>query len=268
MQRCLDHATGDGKRIVNAAWQLFFDEISRCEDAGCAVEFWWRDDDAARPDPALSRLVALAQKMSVPLALAAIPQQSEKETFENIGPFVSILQHGTDHANRAPPGEKKTEFAASEPPAEAIARLAAARRQLEMKAGKHFLPVLAPPWNRLPDHLALQLAAAGLRGLSQYGPRSRVEAAPGLRQVNTHVDIIAWRSDRTFVGADQALRAATKHLAEKRTAAADPGEATGWLTHHAVHDEAAWAFLERLFESTRGIPVLAWRRPEELFNIS
>jgi hypothetical protein len=209
----------------------------------------------------------LAQRMSVPLALAAIPKQSKKETFENIGPFVSILQHGTDHANRALPGEKKTEFAASEPPAEAIARLAAARRQLEMKAGEHFLPVLAPPWNRLPEHLAMQLAAAGLRGLSQYGARSRVEAAPGLRQVNTHVDIIAWRSDRAFIGADAALRAATRHLAAKRTAAADPGEATGWLTHHVMHDEAAWAFLERLFELTHGLPALAWRRPEELFHI-
>jgi len=249
---------------VSTAWQALFDEIARWKDAGRQVEFWWRDDDAARPDPVLSRLVALAQRMSVPLALAAIPKQSEKETFENIGPFVSILQHGTDHANRALPGEKKTEFAASEPPAEAIARL---RRQLEMKAGEHFLPVLAPPWNRLPDHLALQLAAAGLRGLSQYGPRSRVEAAPGLRQVNTHVDIIAWRSGRAFIGADAALRAATRHLAAKRAAAADPGEATGWLTHHAVHDEAAWAFLERLFESTRGLPALAWRRPEELFHI-
>jgi hypothetical protein len=253
---------------MNTGWQEFFDEIARWRDTDRMVEFWWRDDDAARPDPALSRLVALAQRMSVPLALAAIPNQAEKEAFENVGPFVSILQHGTDHANRAFLGEKKTEFAASEPPAEAIARLAAARRQLEMKAGKQFIPVLAPPWNRLPDHLALQLAAAGLRGLSQYGPRSRVEAAPGLRQVNTHVDIIGWRTDRAFIGADQALGAATKHLAAKRTAGADPGEATGWLTHHAVHDEAAWAFLERLFESTHSLPGLAWRRLEELFHIS
>ena len=253
---------------MSTAWQLFFDEISRCKDAGRVVEFWWRDDDAARPDPALSRLVALAQRMSVPLALAAVPVQSRKETFDDIGPLVSILQHGTDHANRAAVNEKKTEFAASEPPAEAIARLAACRTLLEAIAGKRFLPVLAPPWNRLPDHLALQLAAAGFRGLSQYGPRTRTEVAPGLRQVNTHVDIIAWRTGRAFIGADHALSAATKHLAAKRTEAADPGEATGWLTHHAVHDEAAWAFLERLFESTCGRPTVAWRRPEELFHLS
>jgi hypothetical protein len=194
--------------------------------------------------------------------------QSEKEIFENIGSNISILQHGADHANRAGPDEKKTEFAAAEPPAEAIARLAAGRRQLEAQAGNRFLPVLAPPWNRLPKHLAPHLAAAGFRGLSQYGVRSRAEASPGLRQVNTHVDIIAWRSGRGFTGEDDALAVATRHLAAKRTAAADPDEATGWLSHHAVHDEAAWAFLERLFESTRKLSAVAWRRPEELFHIS
>ena len=252
----------------SAAWQGLFDEIARWRDAGRAAEFWWRDDDAARPDPALARLLALAQRTSTPLSLAAIPMRSERETFENTGSLVSILQHGSDHANRAGPDEKKTEFAASEAPAEVIARLAAARAQLEALAGKRFLPVLAPPWNRLPKHLAAYLAAAGFRGLSQYGARSRAEAAPGLRQVNTHVDIIAWRSGRGFIGAGDALAAATRHLAAKRMAAADPGEATGWLTHHAVHDEAAWGFLERLFESTRKLSTVTWRRPEELFHIS
>jgi len=250
------------------AWQAFFDEIARWKDTGRVVEFWWRDDDAARPDPAVSRLLGLAQRASTPLALAVVPLQCEKEIFENIGSFVSVFQHGTDHANRAVAGEKKTEFSAAEAPAAAIARLAVARRQLEAKAGRRFLPVLAPPWNRLPEILGPHLAAAGFRGISQYGARARAEAAPGLRQVNTHVDIIAWRSGRGFIGADHALAAATRHLAAKRAAAADPDEATGWLSHHAAHDEAAWAFLERLFETTRDSPAVAWRRAEELFLIS
>ena len=232
------------------------------------MEFWWRDDDAALPNPKLARLVALAQEMSIPLALAAVPMQSEKGIFEGIGPFVSIVQHGTDHANRAGPGEKKTEFPAAEPAAAAIARLVAARTRLETVAASRVLPILAPPWNRLPKVLAKHLAAAGYRGLSQYGPRLRAEIAPGLRQVNTHVDIIAWQTDRAFVGEEQALGLATRHLAAKRAAEVDPGEATGWLTHHAVHDELAWAFLKRLFESTRSLPGVTWRRAEELFHIS
>ena len=84
--------------------------------------------------------------------------------------------------------------------------------------------------------------------------------------MNTHVDVIAWRTNRAFVGEEQALDLATRHLAAKRAAEVDPAEATGWLTHHAVHDELAWAFLERLFESTRSLPAVAWRRAEELFH--
>lgn len=252
---------------MNSSWRAFLDEIARSADAGRPVEFWWRDDDAARADALLSRLVALAQRMSIPLALAAIPSRSERQAFQDMGSLVSILQHGTDHANRAAAGEKKTEFAAAEPVAAALARLEAGRRQLEAIAGARILPVLAPPWNRLPDRLASRLADAGLRGLSQYGARKRAECAPGLRQVNTHVDIIAWRAGRVFIGEEQALGAATRHLAAKRMQTADAGEATGWLTHHAVHDETAWTFLERLFESTRELPAVAWRRPEELFNV-
>ena len=250
------------------AWQGLHDEIARWRDAGRTAEFWWRDDDAARPDAALARLFALAQRTSTPLALAVIPMQCAQQIFEDAGSFVSVLQHGTDHANRAGAGGKKTEFVAAEAPAAAIARLSAARAVLEAQAGKRFLPVLAPPWNRLPDLLAAPLAAAGYRGLSRFGVRPGAEAAPGLRQVNTHVDLIAWHSGRGFVGEESALAAATKHLAAKRIAAADPQEATGWLTHHLVHDEAAWRFLERLFETTRGLPAVAWRRPAELFHIS
>jgi hypothetical protein len=248
------------------AWQEFLDEIARWRDAGRTAEFWWRDDDAAAPAPALSRLMSLAHKSATPLALAVIPMRCTEEIFKDAGAFISVLQHGTDHANRAGAGEKKTEFAAAEAPAAAIARLVAARGPLAALAGRLFLPVLAPPWNRLPRQLAARLAAAGYRGLSQYGARSRAEASPGLRQVNTHVDIIAWRSGGGFLGVDEALAAATRHLAAKRSAAADAHEPTGWLTHHAVHDEAAWAFLERLFESTRGLAGVAWRRPVEIFH--
>jgi hypothetical protein len=253
---------------VNIAWHLFFDEIARWENAGRTAEFWWRDDDAARQDAALARLLALARRTSTPLALAVIPMQCAKQIFEDAGSFVSVLQHGTDHANRAGAGGKKTEFVADEAPAAAVARLTAARAVLEAQAGSRFLPVLAPPWNRLPQILATPLAGAGYRGLSRFGARSGAEAAPGLRQVNTHVDLIAWHSGRGFVGEELALAAATKHLAAKRIAAADPDEATGWLTHHLVHDEATWLFLERLFETTLGLPAVAWRRPAELFHIS
>ena len=249
---------------MNAAWQPFNDELARWRDAGREVQFWWRDDDAARPDPALSRLLALAQRTGVPLALAVIPAHAEAQAFAALGPMVSILQHGSDHVNRAPEGEKKCEFSGAM--RVSIARLAAARDRLAGIVKGRLLPVLAPPWNRAPDALLPQLASAGFRGLSRYGVRRSPQAAPGVVQVNTHVDLIAWRAGRGFAGEAQVLAAAAAHLAAKREGRADAAEATGWLSHHAVHDEAAWVFLQQLFETLRSATGVRWLGAEEIFH--
>ena len=82
------------------------------------------------------------------------------------------------------------------------------------------------------------------------------------------MDLIAWRAGRGFAGEAEALAAATAHLAAKREGRADAGEATGWLSHHAIHDEAAWSFLERLFETLRAAQGVRWLGAEELFHTS
>jgi hypothetical protein len=253
---------------MSAGWRELLDEVRRSQDAGRAVEFWWRDDDAARPDPALERLLALAKASAVPLALAVIPALAEAEAFAHLAAGVSILQHGSDHRNRAAPGQKKSEFAESEAPAAAIERLAIARERLFAVAGRRLLPVLAPPWNRIAAAHLTALAPAGFRGLSCYGPRRAGFAASGLLQVNTHVDLIAWRAGRGFAGEEAVLASAIGHLAAKREGRADAREPTGWLSHHAVHDEAAWRFLERLFETLRTMPAVRWFGAEELFHLS
>lgn len=252
---------------MNVAWQDFADELARWRDAGRTAEFWWRDDDAARPDPALSRLLALAQRTATPLALAAVPLQAEKEAFEGASALVSVLQHGTDHRNRAGAQDKKTEFPASEAPLAALVRLRSARERLADLAPERFRPVLVPPWNRLRESVAARIAEAGFRGLSRFGPRPTREAAPGVVQANTHVDLVAWRSGRGFAGDEAVLGAAVRHLAAKREGRADAGEATGWLSHHAVHDEAAWVFLERLFETLGKATGARWLGAPELFRI-
>ena len=244
------------------SWRELDEELGRWRDAGRVVDFWWRDDDATTPSKPLDRLLRLSRTTGVPLALAVIPLKVAPELFSGLD--ASVLMHGTDHVNRAAPGEKKTEFAPAEPEAEAAERLAAARQRLERLAGARFLPVLAPPWNRFKQSLAARLSSVGLHGLSGYGARSAVEAAPGIRQVNTHVDIVDWHGTRGFIGEDAALHLAIKHLAARRGGGAEAGEATGWLTHHAVHDAGSWEFLERLFERTRARGV-CWQSAETLF---
>jgi hypothetical protein len=243
-------------------WKALEEELARWRDAAQVADFWWRDDDAMSPSPALQQLLKLSKASAVPLALAVVPLDAAAELFQGLE--ATVLMHGTDHRNRAAPGERKTEFAMAEPEAEAIARLSAARERLARLAGARFAPVLAPPWNRFKRTLAARLPTAGLHGLSAYGPRAAAEAAPGIAQVNTHVDIIDWHGTRGFAGEEAALRAAVKHLAARRSGVADTAEPTGWLTHHALHDGAAQAFLERLFERTRALGA-RWLEPRALF---
>jgi len=223
-------------------WQALEDELARLRDAGRTPEFWWRDDDATAPTPPLRQLLTLAEATGLPVALAVVPLAAVPELFA--GHDARVLMHGTDHRNRAAAGEKKTEFAAAESDEQAIARLAAARERLARLAGRHFLPVLVPPWNSFKRTLVGRLPAAGLHGLSAYGPRA-AHLVDGVTQVNTHVDIVDWRGTRGFVGEEAALGAVLSHLGRQS------GEPTGVLTHHAVHDAPAWRFLERLFERTR-----------------
>ena len=244
-----------------SAWREFDDMLARRRDGGRATVFWWRDDDAAAPTPEAARLLRLSAASGVPLALAVVPQAADPALFASLHEGITVIQHGADHRNRAGPGEKKTEFPAAEPEDEALARLAAARLRLAALGGPRTLPVLAPPWNRLRGALVRRLTETGLHGLSGYGPRASAAPAPGLTQVNTHVDIVAWRAGRGFIGETEALALALAHLAS------DAGEPTGWLTHHAVHDAAAWGFLERLFESTRRAGA-RWARPDEVFGPS
>lgn len=219
-------------------WRRFAEEVERRKPV-----FWLRDDDAVAVTPALKRLLSFP----VPVALAVIPDLAEPDLFKTSG--VTFLQHGCDHRNRAAPGEKKTEFPAREPIAEALARLRVSNERLKEQAGGRALPVVAPPWNRMRRELAAELPRIGIRGLSGYGEEQPIA---GVKQVNTHVDIVAWREGKRFIGEEEAVR-----LAMSRK-----GKPVGWLTHHAVHDAAAWAFLERLF-ALRGP---RWVSAAELFS--
>ena len=223
------------------SWQALEEELARLRDAGRTPMFWWRDDDAAQPTDAVKRLLALSRSADVPVALAVVPLAAVPELFVELP--ACVLMHGTDHRNRAAACEKKTEFSATEPEDETLRRLREARERLTALAGERFLPVLAPPWNRIRRSLVPRLPEVALRGLSGFGRRG--EQARGVMEINTHVDIIDWHGTRGFIGEDAALGGLISHIV------ANTGEPTGVLTHHAVHDEAAWRFLERLYDTTR-----------------
>jgi len=202
----------------------------------------------------------------VPLALAVVPEAAQPALFARLAGEVCVLQHGVDHRNRAAAGARRTEFTPAEPLEDAAARVAAGRVRLAALAGARWLEAFAPPWNRVPQALAARLPSLGLRGLSTFGPRERACPAPGLIQVNTHVDLVNWRGDRGFVGVAAALEQAVRHLAARRAGGADGDEATGWLTHHLQHDAAGWDFLTTLLERTCRDPAVHWASARRLFE--
>jgi hypothetical protein len=172
-----------------------------------------------------------------------------------------VLQHGWAHANHRPSGERSAEYAADRPLAVMTAELARGREHLRDLFGARFLPVLVPPWNRIDDAVVAALPGLGFRALSVFGPR----AAAALATVNTHLDPIAWRAGRGFVGDAKALGDLVDHLAARRVGRVDADEPTGLLTHHLVHDAALWRFLDRLLARTAAHPAARWLDPRDVF---
>ncbi len=241
-------------------WEDLARELDAWGKAERLATLWWRDDDAVAPSPALARLDALGQTHGVVPALAVVPRNAAEAL-----PGEALLQHGYSHTNHG--ARKKAELGPERPAAAIAGELERGRRRLlDLFAGR-VLPVLAPPWNRIAPEVVALLPSLGFRGLSTYRPRPRAEAAPGLVQVNTHADIIDWR-ERRFAGDDLAAGAVLRHLIDRRLGRADPGEPTGILTQHLVHDAPAWSFLERLFGVTRAHPAIRWLTPAQAFGLS
>jgi hypothetical protein len=91
------------------------------------------------------------------------------------------------------------------------------------------------------------LPACGYRGLSTFGARSLARPAPGLTQVNTHIDPIDWHGSRSLRDVSRLIAEIAGAVA-RRAATSGPGEPLGILTHHIAHDEAIWSFCEALLE--------------------
>jgi hypothetical protein len=79
-------------------------------------------------------------------------------------------------------------------------------------------------------------------------------------QVNTHIDLIDWRT-RRFAGAEAVLGAFSRAL----VAARESQEPLGVLSHHLAMDEAGWDFLSSFWEKVGGTPGLSIAAANSLF---
>ena len=245
-------------------WQTFEEEVARWRDSGRTVELWWRDDDAVDATPALERLIGIQRASRVPLALAVVPANATAALAARLAdePAVDVLQHGYGHVNHAAPESKKTELGAERPAMMVLGELGTGWMALERLFARRALPVMVPPWNRIAPMLVPALPEIGFTGLSTFGARKRAEAVRGLRQVNTHVDLIDWKQGRAFVGHDTAMAALVSALAAGRQGVAEP---VGLLSHHLAMDEGAWDFLRSLLGRAADMPGVQMRSASSLF---
>ena len=247
-----------------SSWQALDKEAARWRDDGRTAELWWRDDDAADSGVALDRLLELHRQTQAPLSLAVVPALATKALVDRLGaePAIDLLQHGYAHLNHASPGEKKAELGPHRPAMIVLGELGTGWLALERLFGGRARSVMVPPWNRIAPGLVPTLPEIGFSGLSTFGPRRRARPVSGLLQINTHVDLIDWKSGRGFVGEAAALATLVAALAHARTVAYEP---VGLLSHHLAMDGRAWDFLRSLWEKASTLPGIRIRPARELF---
>jgi hypothetical protein len=251
-------------------WPDLMAELDCWEEAGKVATLWWRDDDAVAPTARLGSLLSIAS--GVPISLAVIPADAQQELAQWLDQHlrsapkasVAVLQHGWRHLNHSGVG-KKSEFPAERPRPEVASELAAGRARLSDLFGSRAQPVLVPPWNRFDDSLLALLARCGLTGISRTRPRNASAKAPGVIEVNIHVDLVDWKGTRGFVGEDAALGGLVQHLRGRRLRTVCSDEPTGILTHHLIQDEATDAFLDRLTAVSLAHPAVLWLDAGEIF---
>ncbi len=247
-------------------WRGLTEELDRWSDADRCATFWWRDDDAVAPTPELEALLRCAQ--TVPVALSVIPCVSTRELAARLRGLSSVvvLQHGWDHTNHANAG--KSEYPPCRSAAEVAWELKTGAAVLAERFGAQTLRVFVPPWHSFDDRFLAVLPLNGISHLSRKGPRSRVLAAPGLRQVNVHVAPVRWTAQPSFTEADgdDCLLTIIDHLAGRRTSRYDPLEPTGLLTHHLVQNGRSYGWMSRLISVTSQHPAGRWLAARDVFR--
>ena len=229
--------------------------LDRLATAGRTVKLWLRDDDAVSPSTALDTLLAMTAASGVPVTLAVIPQDTGAELANRLdqAPHASVAVHGWSHANHAPGSEKKQELGSHRPTDVVLSDLKAGFDKLQRLHGQRFVPMLVPPWNRIAADLLPRLEAEGFALLSVFG---RERPGSPIPLVNTHVDIMDWHGTR----GGRPMPVLFQELADQ-IESTDPAPIIGVLTHHLVHDAAAWEFLDRLFAIAAAHPACQWVQP-------
>ena len=249
---------------VKGMWAKLEKELDAWAQAGMTARVWLRDDDASVPTPALDRLARLTMAHAIPVTLAVIPLPAGDELLAQIDQWrlFDVAVHGYAHQNHARPGEKKCELLAARGGV-MLEELLAAAKKLQGLFRHKFLAMLVPPWNRIDSEIIASLPACGYSSLSVHGWPEQLSSSRDIKQLNVQVDIIDWQGSR---GGKPVLDLAGELSVALGQARQRGGCPVGILTHHLVHDDRAWVFLESLFEFTCRHNAIEWTSARTLLK--
>ncbi|NNE53202.1 MAG: hypothetical protein HKN30_12480 [Sulfitobacter sp.] len=251
-----------------ATWQDLEDELSAWAAAGEVPTFWWRDDDARAPTPALDRLIGLSERTGTPLHLAVVPENIDPGLKARLEATVEVyvFQHGFAHLNHEPKGMRASEVGVSRPLALQEADLRDGWRRLTAAALPRTLPVFVPPWNRIAESTVARLPTLGFRALSRFTDDAYSPGQGPLPEFNGHLDPIRWKEGAEFRGTEKCLSLFLDHLRARRLGQTRAATPTCLVSHHLETDEATWGFmaelLDRLSPAGRG----RWLRIGDLLD--
>ena len=230
-----------------SAVDLFDSELAAWHEAGLSPTLWWRDDDAVSCSPALEKLTGICENNQIPVMLAVVPSGVTAKLADYLAfhPILQTVTHGYAHHNHAEVDHKKTELTengSGRSVDDVLEELHNARQIMASLFGNSAGQVLVPPWNRLSDNVAKQLATTGFRLISTFGEQ---KAGTALRQVNCHIDLMDWKPLRQGKKFERVIDELCTCLSARRQSPA-PDAPIGILSHHLVHDDDAWETTEKL----------------------
>ncbi len=226
-------------------WDALSSELETWAAHKRVATFWWRDDDLNEPTAALERLISLREKFDIPLTLAVIPDNVDPTLIDYID-GCELVQHGVTHISHVAANEKKTEFPQARDIQEISQQLTAGKARLSELFTSDFFPFLVPPWNRISEETLNLLPDLGFVGVSRFKSRQSACPLPVFAEVNTHIDPVNWKINRSAFDEDIILNEVISTLQNRRHGVVDATEPTGILTHHLMFDEALWEITYKL----------------------
>lgn len=231
------------------------------------ASLWWRDDDADSSTDPVHRMLELSGQYDATVVVAVVPAKVEDELASTLldYPRAVTVQHGYAHQDHSPKDVRgKWELGLHRPLDAILSELQVGWERLTSLFGSCVRPTMVPPWNRIDTAVVSKLPKMGYTTLSTFEPRKTPQAVPGLKLVNCHCDIIAWKRNRAFIGPEKTAQRLVEHLRARRLGEVDADEPTGLLTHVWVHDEDAWATLDAVLSVVADHPGGRWLNRDDL----